>query len=171
MDIEIFSECFEYVEIHEAYQYIHDHRNNNSTDKNNDFDTDSEDDNSFITNSDDESDNSVDSTEHDDSSMDSASNKKSSKQKTGININKNWGSATIYQIKENDDITPVSVYFPENYEFRGKDLRKLNRVEYYCLTHIKPIFNGDGIINKCGRNKTKQFKFGKVQKLDATHAQ
>ena len=92
------------------------------------------------------------------------------KKKTEININKNWGSATIYQIKENDDITPVSVYFPENYEFCGKELRKLNRVEYYCLTHIKPIFKGDGNVNKCGRTKTKQFKFGNGHKLEVTHA-
>ena len=90
--------------------------------------------------------------------------------KNGININKNLGSAIIYQIKENDDIAPVSVYFPENYEFCDKDLRKLNRVKYYFLTHIKPIFKGDGNINKCGRTKPKQFKFGNGHKLEATHA-
>ena len=44
-------------------------------------------------------------------------------------------------------------------------------MEYYCLTQIKPIFKGDGNINKCGRTKTKQFKFGKGHKLEATHAQ
>ena len=91
-------------------------------------------------------------------------------EKNGININKNWGSITIYQIKENDDITPVSVYFPENYEFRGKELRKLNRVEYYCLTHIKPIFKGNRNINKYQRTKAKQFKFSNIHKLEVTHA-
>ena len=111
LDTEICSECFVYVGIHEAYQYLHDHRNNNSTDKNNNFDIVCEDDKSFIINSDDKSDNSFDPTERDDSSMDSASINNSFKQKNGININKNWDSTTIYQIKENDDITPVSVYF------------------------------------------------------------
>ena len=59
-----------------------------------------------------------------------------------MNINKNWGSATIYQIKENYDITPVSLYYSENYDFYNKDLRKLNKVQYYCLTCIKPILKG-----------------------------
>ena len=35
------------------------------------------------------------------------------------------GSATIYQIKKNYDITPVSVYFSKNYEFMEKTLGSL----------------------------------------------
>ena len=81
----------------------------------------------------------------------------------------NWGSATIYHIKEGDSTTPVTVYIPEHYELRGKDLKNLNRVEYYCLIHIKPIREKNK--NKPGRSSSKQFKFGKGHKLESTHAQ
>ena len=50
--------------------------------------------------------------------------------KTGTNINKNWGSAAICQIKENHDYSPVSVYFPGNYEYL---LSMHNAVHKNCI--------------------------------------
>ena len=122
LDTKICTECLFFVETHEAYQYLHNHIYNNSNDKINHFDTYSPCDNSLVTHSADESDTLVNSTKNDDSSMYITWNNGSSKQPTRINTNKNWGSATIYQIKDKCDVIPVSVYFPENYKFHGNNL-------------------------------------------------
>lgn len=54
---------------------------------------------------------------------------------TGLNA---WGPATIYSIMEGSNTNPtlVPVYLPEHYEYRGYELRTLNRIEYYCLIEI-----------------------------------
>ena len=54
-----------------------------------------------------------------------------------IFVSNNIGPATIYIVNEDDKKTIIPVFFLEYYEYRGKDVRMLNRLEYYCLVQIK----------------------------------
>ena len=94
--------------------------------------------------------------------------------------NNDWGYSKIYKIKERDDgkYTPVLVFVSENYEYRGESLAFMNRMEYYCLTHIDKATNDESNDNndensviKCGKKKSKQFRLGKGHKLEGAYCQ
>ena len=82
------------------------------------------------------------------------------------------GPATIYKLEEGEKKIMVPVLFPENYEYRGIDLRYLSRTEYYCIiqppTKKQPEVER---INSLGRNRLKQIHFGMGHPLFATHDQ
>ena len=52
-----------------------------------------------------------------------------------------WGPAIIYRVKENKDSNPtcIPICIPEHYEYRGEELRELNRIEYYCLIETRTL--------------------------------
>ena len=83
-----------------------------------------------------------------------------------------WGPAIIYRIKENGDCSAscIPVCIPEHYEYRGEDLKNLNRIEYYCLVETRTLLSEKNS-NKKGRKSSTQYKYGTGFRLQATHAQ
>ena len=65
------------------------------------------------------------------------------------------------------------MFVSENYEYRGKNFDFMNRMEYYCLTHIdvaRSVSNDNNEIKR-GRKKTKEFNLGKGHKLEGAYCQ
>lgn len=77
------------------------------------------------------------------------------------------GPGTMY--KTGNNITVV--YLPQNYRFRGKHLRHLNRQEYYCLVKIVPKQESSRKTVQPGRMDSKRFDFGSGHPLVGTHTQ
>jgi len=88
----------------------------------------------------------------------------------------NWGPSTIYHLINEDTGQKeyVAIPFPEHYNYRGEQLRNLNRIEYGSFVKLErrkeETTKGDGK-EKPGRKRSTAFPLGDGHKLINSHDQ